>query len=164
MCVRLLSSAALRWPIRVSLFSHVRPSGVPCDCLVIAQGPPAALPSRFVARCTLTPPVTRPSPPAALAKWLENKRLREERLAQRRQYGAIRLNPVLVSNVEVHAPEPSEAERDAHSVRGSGSFDLGLPALVGVGVGGGGMGQHGLSAAPPPYLKGANPEPNPTPA
>jgi hypothetical protein len=103
-------------------------------------------------------------PAAALAKWLENKRLREERLAQRRQYGAIRLNPVLVSNVEVHAPEPSEAERDAHSVRGSGSFDLGLPALVGVGVGGGGMGQHGLSAAPPPYLKGANPEPNPTPA
>ena len=114
----------------------------------------ALAPSRQLRRATLLsillsillstlPPLT-PTLGAALAKWLENKRLREQRLAQRRQYGAIRMNPVLVSAVEVKAPDAlSPPPSDAGSVRGSVSFDGGLPALVGVGVGVGGGGGRG---------------------
>jgi hypothetical protein len=49
------------------------------------------------------------------------------------------MNPVLVSAVEVNAPDAlSPRSSDVASVRGSVSVDGGLPALVGVGMGGGG--------------------------
>lgn len=73
------------------------------------------------------------------------------------------MNPVLVSAVEVNAPDVlSPPPSDAGSVRGSVSFDGGLPALVGVGVGGG-RGRGGGGGGKQRFSGRPKPQPDPLP-